>query len=146
MTDLGEGTGYGINNAGQVTGSNGHAFLYSQGQMTDLGTLPGYLDSTGYGLNDVGQVVGGAESLHAHLTSPHVFLYSNGQMMDLGAGTASGINNTGQVTGNSAFSIGEPHAFLYSNGQMTDLGTLPGYSFSVPIGDGGNPSPSGEAK
>jgi probable HAF family extracellular repeat protein len=39
VTDLGSGTAYSINNAGQVIGGSGHVFLYSNGQMTDLGTL-----------------------------------------------------------------------------------------------------------
>src|SRR4051812_17006260 len=64
VTDLGANSlGNGINNAGQVTGrirtpnGNVHAFLYSNGQMMDLGTLGGTL-SNGQGINDAGQVVG----------------------------------------------------------------------------------------
>src|SRR6202050_2025640 len=85
MTDLGS-LGYGttfataINSTGQITGESylgtevqvpcetrhdkppcfthpGHAFLWSKGTMTDLGTLGG-LDSAGSALNDLGEVVG----------------------------------------------------------------------------------------
>jgi chitinase len=78
--------GRSINDAGQVTGyattstSTTHAFLYSHGQMTDLGTLGGSGTSYGYGINDAGQVTGSASTS----TGQHAFLYTNGQMIDLG--------------------------------------------------------------
>jgi len=56
-------------------------------------------------------------------------LYSVKDLGTLGGdfSRGSGINNAGQVTGQSAASsIGDIHAFLYSNGQMKDLGTLGG--------------------
>ena len=57
----GSTSGTAINNTGQVTGeSNGHAFLYSTGQMTDLGTVPGYTSSSGNAINDSGQIAGSA--------------------------------------------------------------------------------------
>src|SRR3954471_10776733 len=57
---------FGLNNSGQVTGGSAtstgaqHAFLYSNGQMTDLGTLGGA--TVGYGINDAGQVAGSSET------------------------------------------------------------------------------------
>ena len=52
-------------------------------------------------------------------------------MTDLGTlggnySLAHGINNSGQVVGESATANGYYHAFLYSSGTMTDLGTLGG--------------------
>jgi probable HAF family extracellular repeat protein len=133
-------SGYGINNAGQVVGfsststGTSHAFLYSNGQMTDLGALPGYFRSWGSGINNAGQVTGTFSTYTASGTDPsHAFLYSNGQMTDLGTlggrdSYGSGINNAGQITGSSSTLNGFSHAFLYSLGQMTDLGTLGGRS------------------
>ena len=117
--------GNGINNLGQVTGRSVTAFLYSNGQMIDLGTLGGPFGE-GRGINDLGQVTGQSSTATGQ---DHAFLYSNGQMTDLGTlgGTTStgfGINNLGQVTGSAETSTGESHAFLYSNGQMIDLNNV----------------------
>lgn len=128
----------GINNKGQIVGSNdNHAFLYQAGVLTDLGTFPGGVDSFASGINDNGQVVGGADGPPI---TQHAFLYSNGAMIDAGSlgGTVlydgffpttisagRAINNLGQIVGESAYGPhGADHAFLYSGGVMTDLGTL----------------------
>ena len=73
VTDLGTlpgdsySTATAINGSGQVVGYSyidegyQHAFLYENGQMVDLGTLPAshsYPYSRAYGINDSGQVVG----------------------------------------------------------------------------------------
>ena len=76
-----------INDAGQATGeiyvgTANHAFLYSQGQITDLGTLGGG-ESYGNGINDKGQVTG--RSQLSNNFNIHAFLYTDGQMRDLGA-------------------------------------------------------------
>ena len=148
VTDLGtlggkNSFGYAINNAGHVTGTSDiatpgsypDAFLYSNGQMTDLGTLGGRSPgSTGFGLNNAGQVTGvsyqnvGPGGEMGTIIVNDAFLYSNGQMMSLRAPDDSfgyGINDAGQVTGYYT-SMGVTHAFLYSNGQITDLGNLGG--------------------
>jgi probable HAF family extracellular repeat protein len=107
-----------------------HAFLHSNGVMTDLGTLGGAF-SVGLAINTSGQVTG--ESATA-TEIRHAFLYSNGVMRDLGTlggslSTAQAINDAGQVAG-AAYLPGDigQHAFLYSEGVMTDLGTLGGQS------------------
>lgn len=43
-----------------------------------------------------------------------------------GQSAAIGVNDAGQVTGNSYLSTGAAHAVLYSNGSLRDLGTLGG--------------------
>jgi len=155
MTPLGSLTGgtsnaYGINDSGQVVGSsvasNGslHAVLYSaDGTPADLGTLGGAA-SHANAINNNGQIVGSASALVTYfdvygnpysvpysVEETHAFLYSGGVMKDLGtlsgasSSRASGLNNNGQVVGESG-----GKAFLYSNGVMTGLSTLPGWGTS----------------
>jgi probable HAF family extracellular repeat protein len=154
ITDLGTLPGYlrstamAINDNGQVAGYSTdvsgfttHGFLYSNGTMTDLGTLGGTF-SAATGINSIGQVVG-YSSLANGMT--HAFLYSNGVMTDLGtlpggnSSSASAINSSGDIVGWANIVGGPPHAILYSKGAMTDLGTLPGYiqSFATAINSSG---------
>jgi probable HAF family extracellular repeat protein len=116
-----------LNDLGQITGDatmddmTTHAFLWSSGVATDLGTLEDdpYSFSFGNGINSAGDVVGSSDGV--------AFLYSGGVMTSLsglpvGAGSsATGINDAGQVSG-----ISGSEAFLYSGGVMTGLGTLGG--------------------
>jgi probable HAF family extracellular repeat protein len=132
---------FGINEAGQVVGDSHvnatpegvvetHVFLYSDGQMSDLGTLGGPVASAS-DINDAGKAVG-ASTTNAEATETHAFLYNGGQMEDLGTlgGTSSfatGINNADQVVGAATTSVGAAHhAFFYDSGVMSDLGTLGG--------------------
>jgi probable HAF family extracellular repeat protein len=144
----------GINSSGQITGFGlgPDAFLYSQGTITDLGTLGGSF-SFGLGINDSGEITGGSPPTGDF--PPHAFLYSNGHMTDLGtlggsfiSSVGEGINNSGQITGFSDTAddtlLLAAHAFLYSGGTMTDLGTLGG-NFSVGFGINGSGQVTGES-
>jgi probable HAF family extracellular repeat protein len=133
----------GISANGQLTGgflfsqSPPHAYLYSKGTITDLGTLPGGSESYGTGVNDNGQVTG--YSGLTNVAPPyHAFLWSSGTMLDLGTlgGPTSlgfGINNSGQVVGSADTASNTTRAFLYSGGSMQDLGTFGG-TFSTANG------------
>jgi len=125
--------------AGAATATNGRqrAFLWRDGQMTDLGTLGGTTSYIGYeqsnhlygddnALNEWGHVVGGSTTADG---STHAFLWRDGQMTDLGtlggrSSVALAINNLGQVVGLSETADSQGHAFLWENGTMTDLGAL----------------------
>src|SRR6185312_5476663 len=127
-----------INSTGVVGGdSNGHAFLFSNRTMIDLGTLGGS-QSMALGLNDSGQAIGWAELSSG---DEHAFLYAQGVMTDLGTlggsfSTASAINASGQIVGLARTSGNANHAFLYSNGTMTDISAqVPGSPWL--INDGG---------
>jgi len=141
LLDLGSlgGTGFEsqatcVNNAGQIAGwtqianGNYHAFLYSHGSMTDLGTLPGGTYSYATGINDSQQVVG--RSYTNSMGFFHAFLYQNGTMADLGTlpggdiSMANAINASGLVVGTSTSSSGL-RAFSYAGGVMMDLGLPP---------------------
>src|SRR5262249_21374250 len=148
LVDLGAGvTAYGINSSGQVTGcfpSHGaaHAFLYTAGTMTDLGTLGGN-NSCGYALNASGQVTGYAETGSG---AAHAFLYRGGTITDLGTiagqptSTGLSINSGGAVVGYAwagspmppvdLFAVARQanatitpltFGFLYENGTITEL-------------------------
>ena len=133
---------YGINNLGQIVGqsevlgtpSTPHAFVYSNGVMTDLGTLGSGAfapTSSGQAINNQGQIAGYTTVSNA--THIHAFIYSGGVMTDLTPGTndskAYGINNLGQVVGETQIPDfpGIPmRAFLYSNGTIATLGAPTG--------------------
>jgi probable HAF family extracellular repeat protein len=135
-TDLGQGAGYAINNAGQVTGVldvtsdssdtilSSYAFLYSNGTTANLGALPGGKDSTGYAINSTGEVVG--SSATAGNVNSHAFFY-NGVMIDLNTlisatdplkpyvtlTSAVGINDSRLILANGVDSrSGAAHAYL----------------------------------
>jgi probable HAF family extracellular repeat protein len=161
LIDLGDFGGgfseaFGINNSGQVVGTAAtpgdqalglsHAFLYSNGTMSNLG-IPETLaaDSYSYALaiNSSGQI---AElSGYAVTGGSSAYLYTNGTATNLGSlgGTQTGpaaLNNSGQVVGYSYTNDGTGGAFLYSNGSLTNLaalGSLGAYSEATAINNSG---------
>ena len=82
---------------------NGHAVLWQDGQITDLGTLQGGYQSFAWGVNNKGQVVGFSTN-----GTPDPYSYLYGQILGIPTGT-------------------QTRAFLWDqhNG-MQDLGTLGG--------------------
>jgi probable HAF family extracellular repeat protein len=128
-----------INGRGQVVGGQaGHAALWQDGTLTDLGSLTGPGGESGaLALNDAGQVVG-ASGGRAVLITPEDTNQDgapdrwyrdddrngvNDLMTALGAfvgeSSAHDINAAGQVVGESG-----GRAVLWRNGDMIDLGSL----------------------
>jgi probable HAF family extracellular repeat protein len=114
-----------INNRGQIAGlsdlagdTTGHAFLWQDGVMNDLGTLPGDVFSLSSGMNNKGQVVGQSCDVNFNCRA---ILWENGVMTDLNtlipAGSSlfliygSDINDQGEIAGG---------ACVLSNGACTN--------------------------
>ncbi|HZL37004.1 MAG TPA: hypothetical protein VFC78_16915 [Tepidisphaeraceae bacterium] len=161
-TDLGSLGGSGtvpsaINDAGQVTGSStsangdGHAFLWADGTMRDLGALPGGAASFGAAINSQGIVAGSSGAAADVYGFDHAFVTNGATLTDLGtlpgyvASNAQGINASGQIVGlQQDGSPGGSRAFLYTGGQMVDLsGLFAGSSAAYAINDVGEVAGSG---
>jgi probable HAF family extracellular repeat protein len=166
-----ESLAFAVNNSGQVVGSasnlvsdpnslwgtatQARAFLWENGVMQDLGTLPGGTDAMAFLINERGQIVGQSYAANS-IVPPAIgcvdspltlygFFWEKGQMTDIG--TLGGhcafpysLNNRGQVVGqaNLAGDI-RSHPFLWQPGKtMTDLGTLGGtYGYAEWLNDAG---------
>jgi uncharacterized membrane protein len=126
----------GINASGQVIGGllkANHAFLFSHHMVTDLGTIPGAINSHAFGINYLGHIAGNADVPAAPpvvYNSP-ALLWTGGQWRNLGipAGDVStfvgGINNFDEIAGFSFDANGHYRAFLW-NGDFTILPCLSG--------------------
>jgi probable HAF family extracellular repeat protein len=117
----------GINDRGEIVGYSDavtsfvyHAFLYRDGLMVDLGTLPGALGSVAWAINNRGQAVGEAELTVTSrgVVTSHGVLFERGKIVDLGTfpdgdnSVAMGINDYGQVVGSAGTASGV-HAVLW---------------------------------
>jgi probable HAF family extracellular repeat protein len=129
----------------------------AQAQVYNLGGFGG--DSNATSINDLGQVVGSSSNTAVNRTQGFLYIgpYGTGQLLNLSElsgrpfTTATGINNAGQVTGDSDFQMSngiETHPYLYSplvqGSTLMDLGTLGG-AYGVAFGINNRGQVSGEA-
>jgi probable HAF family extracellular repeat protein len=107
-----------------VPGNTAHAWLYSNGSLTDIHSPTLFPQGTkALGINGSGVVVGQG-SLDS--SSFHAFVYANGQMVDIGPpgsiqASAVAINDAGQIVGNYYVAPGNAGPFIYASGQFTYL-------------------------
>jgi len=103
-----------------ASGIQKHAFLVTNGVITDLGTLPGANASGALGINNNGDVVGYSYDAN---NQPRAVLWRNGNIIDLGvlpgatSSVANDINDQGVIVGSSGGRL-----FTWKDGVMTDLG------------------------
>jgi probable HAF family extracellular repeat protein len=112
-----------------------------RGQIEVLPVFPGDTVATALAINDNGQAVGTSgpcQGPTSGLALRHAVLWQHDTLTNLGSlggvmsNAANGINNRGQVVGQSNLpGDAVTHAFLWHKGVMTDLGTLPGDSNSI---------------
>ncbi|MBN1514847.1 MAG: DUF3466 family protein [Phycisphaerae bacterium] len=146
---IGDGIASAINNSGLVVGWSAtlnpegmSGFVWNNGTVTTLLT-PGDKPSWGYALNELGHVAGNYYTMDVPHRS-HAAVWIDGEITDLGtleggvSSFAFGINDSGQVVGNSmkGGSSGRG-AFLYENGVMRDLGSLGGSALAFAINNAG---------
>ncbi|NLU79666.1 HAF repeat-containing protein [Micromonospora sp. HNM0581] len=117
-----------------------HAFLWRHGTMTDLGVLPGHVESTAVDVNERGEVVG--TSTGPELVTRAV-LWRNGQMIDLGTlggdySEAVAVNDRGQVLGLSNPANHIPHRVVWQDGAIIDLGRQDFYELTTGFNNRGD--------
>ena len=143
--DFGIGLGTGtcialdINDAGQATGDmtpvgglHPQAFVWQDGAMNYLGTLPGGSTSSGAAINRKGHVaVNSDRSMPNGDVAQHAALWNGRWLTDLGVlyphgvSEARALNNHDDVVGSARDRRGIDHTlFLYTGGQMLDLLSL----------------------
>jgi probable HAF family extracellular repeat protein len=142
-TDLGQGAGYAVNAAGQVTGDldvisidvnsdtiiGSYAFLYSNGTTSNLGTLPGGNYSVGNAINSTGQVVGSSNTTGD--SNSHGFFY-NGVMTDLNSLISAADPLKPYVTLTSAVGINDSLLIL-ANGVDSRTNLTHAYLYQAPF-------------
>ena len=137
-----------VNQSGQVVGNcwnTGatvqHAFLWSAGQMQDLGSLGGPITAA-TAINSVGDVAGFSQA--SADAQPQAVLWKASAIQGLGTLGAGyptsvglGLNGLDQVVGWSSNTAGNTRGFAWANGAMTALPRSGGRSEAAAINRSG---------
>jgi len=129
-------------------GPAGSPVIYEEGQVVNLGTLPGGNEGFALSINDRGQVAGFSTNgtpdpfsciIFCWGYETHTVVWQDGVMTDIGTlggpdAFVGNINERGQVAGwsftsnvaNASTGFPTMDPFLWQNGHMRDLGTLGG--------------------
>lgn len=127
-------TAYDINDTGKIVGESNidselhapfHPFLYSHGQLRDLGTLAGLETNGAQAINNAGQIAGSSEAADG---TQHAFLYQHGTLTDVGGFdglylNVEDINEHGAFVGSSWTPTGTV-GYLYADGALIALNDL----------------------
>jgi probable HAF family extracellular repeat protein len=137
-----------INDSGEIVGTTSQQaapglfrpFVWSNGVMQDPGFLPGQNVWALFN-NNAGQIAGITTS--ASGTNQRGWRFDHGTITTFsfpgGETTVTGMNERGDVMGQSRSGGGQLHAFVWRDGQMTDLGAfLAGASAATAINDHGD--------
>jgi len=124
---------YDINREGQIVGWMGtgvgvdsHAFIWHNGNLVDLGTVPDGFTATAHGISDNGYIVG---SGHIVKNTVRGFLWEKGRMLRLeplagfDSSEALEVNSHRQVVGD-CFNFSGRDGFIWQHGVMTNLNDL----------------------
>ena len=143
VTDLGTLGGdasaaYGINDKGQVVGwasTNAagaeptiHAFLWTDGKMQDLDTVPNLENPPGteaHAVNNRGEVAGGIAP-RMGLSDAKGWLWRNGKLQIIGSDVLA-VNDAGQALA----VIDNRHTIIWRSGRTSELPSVPGFRFTV---------------
>ena len=136
-----------VGNSGSCASPSTHAVLWKDASPTNLGSLGGSVNIA-LDINSRGQVIGNSD-LYGN-TVTHTFLWQRGTMSDLGTlpgdvdSFAGGINDEGQVVGQSCDASGNCRGYLWQKGSMTDLNTFISPSKNLNVLFGANINNAGE--
>lgn len=131
-----------VNDGNQVVGGHDvnnqtHAFVWHNGTVTDLGTLPGGDYSIAEAINRNGDIVGESGS-YSEPGGIHAVLWHGGAVRDLGTlggnSFASAINSSGVIVGSSELqpSGAQFRAVMWRQGVMKVLPTIAGSYYDLP--------------